>query len=390
MGTLDHLQVATFEHRPRTGRHVVEDLEEDGSPPQTDETSQRGGQPRRGGEALLDAVREKGDRSRLITVSRRHEERQLDGGPRWPPVRHHPALGTPDAVDGDPLCGRDPAGGVDQHVHHGGRRLPVPGHPRGVESGLAVQRCRPVAQDRCPLPLPPRRRTGVVDVHARVQRGPLTPSQAPPDVVPGSAEGEHLPSCDHAGLLALERAESREIEVGARSTRHASRLAGCSARREGLQLICGGRGRWRIGPLGTDRSSGVPRVRPRTASAGQGAAAPGAGTVREGTTHEPARRTPLGRLPSGRRATGPAEGGEHRDERRHLLGRRVGVHHSEQRTLRSGIPGGAVAGHSGMFPCFLAGSTSRLERSRRSDRMISTRVSCGAMTASTYPRSAAM
>ena len=40
-------------------------------------------------------------------------------------------------------------------------------------------------------------------------------------------------------------------------------------------------------------------------------------------------------------------------------------------------------GHSGMFPCFLGGRVSRLERSSRSERMISMRVSWGAMTAST-------
>ena len=39
--------------------------------------------------------------------------------------------------------------------------------------------------------------------------------------------------------------------------------------------------------------------------------------------------------------------------------------------------------HSGMFPCFLAGSTSRLDRSSRSALTTSTRVSCGAITAST-------
>ena len=44
---------------------------------------------------------------------------------------------------------------------------------------------------------------------------------------------------------------------------------------------------------------------------------------------------------------------------------------------------GVGAAHSGMFPCFLAGRVSRLERSRRSARTTSVRVSCGAMTAST-------
>ncbi len=46
--------------------------------------------------------------------------------------------------------------------------------------------------------------------------------------------------------------------------------------------------------------------------------------------------------------------------------------------------------HSGMFPCFLGGRFSRLVRSSRSALMTSRRVSAGRMTASMYPRSAAM
>ena len=45
--------------------------------------------------------------------------------------------------------------------------------------------------------------------------------------------------------------------------------------------------------------------------------------------------------------------------------------------------GSRLVGHRGMFPCFLAGSTSRLERSSRSARTTSTRVSWGEITAST-------
>ena len=61
-------------------------------------------------------------------------------------------------------------------------------------------------------------------------------------------------------------------------------------------------------------------------------------------------------------------------------------HTRMRRLLRRAL----LLGHSGMFPCFLAGRISRFERSSRSARTISTRVSCGAITASTYPRSAAM
>src|SRR5690606_30978200 len=41
------------------------------------------------------------------------------------------------------------------------------------------------------------------------------------------------------------------------------------------------------------------------------------------------------------------------------------------------------AGHSGMFPCFFGGRLSRLVRSSRSERVISARVRCGLITAST-------
>jgi hypothetical protein len=40
-------------------------------------------------------------------------------------------------------------------------------------------------------------------------------------------------------------------------------------------------------------------------------------------------------------------------------------------------------GHRGMFPCFLGGSVCLLVRSKRNTRVISTRVSCGLITAST-------
>ena len=48
-----------------------------------------------------------------------------------------------------------------------------------------------------------------------------------------------------------------------------------------------------------------------------------------------------------------------------------------------------VVAHSGMFPCFLGGSVSRLLASTRSALVTCTRVCEGGMTASTYPRSAA-
>jgi hypothetical protein len=46
--------------------------------------------------------------------------------------------------------------------------------------------------------------------------------------------------------------------------------------------------------------------------------------------------------------------------------------------------------HSGIFPCFLGGFLSRLPSSISSAAIRRRRVSCGKITASTYPRSAAM
>ena len=50
----------------------------------------------------------------------------------------------------------------------------------------------------------------------------------------------------------------------------------------------------------------------------------------------------------------------------------------QERYVRRGL-----RSHSGMFPCFLGGRVCRLVRSSRSTRVISTRVSCGLITAST-------
>ena len=98
--------------------------------------------------------------------------------------------------------------------------------------------------------------------------------------------------------------------------------------------------------------------------------------------------------PAGRRSrvrdaarTGPR--GEHRYDGRELLGGGLATD-DPQHDAGLGVPGARVAAHSGMFPCFFAGSDSRLLRRVRRDRMTAARVRDGWMTASTYPRSAAM
>ena len=78
---------------------------------------------------------------------------------------------------------------------------------------------------------------------------------------------------------------------------------------------------------------------------------------------------------------------ERDDEGGKLLRCRFTAMHDHERRRLFGL---FVRCHSGMFPCFLGGSVSRLVRSRRRARTSSRRVVEGGMTASTYPRSAAM
>jgi hypothetical protein len=74
------------------------------------------------------------------------------------------------------------------------------------------------------------------------------------------------------------------------------------------------------------------------------------------------------------------ERGDDGGQRCELLGGGLAAHDAEE---------GALA-HSGMFPCFLGGSVSRLFASTRSALITWIRVCDGGMTASTKPRSAAM
>ncbi len=68
----------------------------------------------------------------------------------------------------------------------------------------------------------------------------------------------------------------------------------------------------------------------------------------------------------------------------------VNTHDQDDDAVRVARRRPRTRAHSGMFPCFFGGSVSRFVFSSRSARTISTRVSCGMITASTYPRSAAM
>src|SRR4051794_9367155 len=106
---------------------------------------------------------------------------------------------------------------------------------------------------------------------------------------------------------------------------------------------------------------------------------------------------PLGRTTRGR-GRGCTQGGDDGHQRGQLLRGGVALHDPQQRgplVARAPCTGRAcrdlvATAHSGMFPCFFGGRVSRLVPSSRSALTTSSRVSCGGMTPSTYPRSAAV
>lgn len=71
--------------------------------------------------------------------------------------------------------------------------------------------------------------------------------------------------------------------------------------------------------------------------------------------------------------------GDHRDECGELLLGEIALDDPKNRARLILL----LVAHSGMFPCFLGGSDSRLVRSRRSALATSARVLLGRMTAST-------
>src|SRR5579884_1655319 len=100
----------------------------------------------------------------------------------------------------------------------------------------------------------------------------------------------------------------------------------------------------------------------------------------------------LGSRRLGRTATCAAE---HRDQRGKLFLGRVALDDLDVRLvpvvgLLGLLPVVRLFGHSGMFPCFFGGSWAILRSSSRRAVATYPRVCDGGITASTYPRSAAM
>src|SRR5699024_781832 len=131
-----------------------------------------------------------------------------------------------------------------------------------------------------------------------------------------------------------------------------------------------------------------PRVCLPVGSAGQRGGAPGARAGSQTTAGDACRVSPQGT--SCRRGLGGATGGcQDRDDRGELLRSRIPGQDSQGRAPGTRLRG-LLGAHSGMFPCLRGGRVSRLVARVRSALITSTRVSDGAITASTYPRSAAI
>src|SRR5918995_231151 len=94
--------------------------------------------------------------------------------------------------------------------------------------------------------------------------------------------------------------------------------------------------------------------------AGEAARAPGAVAVAVGAPDAPGGVAPRRTRRPGRVPARGAERGEDRDECCDLLRGGVGVDDPQERGVRVGR---RLGRHSGMLPCFLGGSVSRLERS---------------------------
>ena len=140
------------------------------------------------------------------------------------------------------------------------------------------------------------------------------------------------------------------------------------------------------------RLVGARRPRPSIAdySAVTGREPPGSRPRPQGCPHTCAAVGPAAGCRSRSSDARLGQGREHDDHRGQLRRRGVAGDDLEDRgTVRTDVVRRLDRGHtvcrshSGMFPCFLGGSVSRLVRSSRSTRVISTRVSCGMITAST-------
>jgi len=148
-----------------------------------------------------------------------------------------------------------------------------------------------------------------------------------------------------------------------------------------------------------------PKAFSLTRSAGEGRGPPASAGGEHRRADEAFAGGPPRRGPRGHVGLAATQAGEDRDERGDLLGRGVakdldalpgrhgalgrgdilvGAHRAEPISALS-----LRSGHSGMFPCFLGGSVSRLDFRARSALLMFIRELLGVITVSMYPRSAA-
>ncbi len=290
----------------------------------------------------LEVVAQAGDRRRGARPRPRGRARR--GGARPAAARRSTASpspsGWPSAVPGCRAPDRDqprPAGPPQAGAGQRGQRLPARRRPRPPPSPRWCAPCTPAAATSTPSS-PPR--------PSRPATRPLTPREA--DVLDAAADGAPVDEI-------ARRATSRPGRSATTCPAPPPSWAPPTATRRPPSP-----GGW----AGSD-ASGL---------AGEPAGAPAAGAAEVGPADAAVRRRPLRRTTPRRLAAGRPEGGEHGHQGRDLLGGGVGVDDAQQRGCRAVVVAwlAALAGLSlsltgGMFPCFLGGRVSRLERSSRSD-----------------------
>ncbi len=233
-----------LQQRHRPGRHVEEHGAKPGPVPKAPDSTHGLQEPCCSGAPLLTRVRgdREGGRPRRGGGAG-GEDRLLEAQPGWPQVPQHEAVEPDNPVHPDPRRRRHLAGVLDGHMDQrsrgssavdGGRRA------EGQERRLAVQGSRPARQDRRPVQLRRRRRSGVVDVDAGMHARPDPPPEQALDVVVVQARRAHLPPRHDAVLDAQQRFETYRVHGHQRGCVLAAPEAG--ERGLGTAAPCGPRG----------------------------------------------------------------------------------------------------------------------------------------------------